>query len=129
MYLYRILGLNKDATAEQIERKYHDLEIKYRMDPNLGSDFEKTRMLHDINCAYKVLSNRRRRQIYDRLGGDVLSIFQAQRDDRDGAAIERWLHCIIKPCPMRLNRFHKKSQNRQRDDRRFRMEKDDAIEV
>lgn len=100
MYLYRILGLNKDATAEQIERKYHDLEIKYRMDPNLGSDFEKTRMLHDINCAYKVLSNRRRRQIYDRLGGDVLSIFQAQRDDRDGAAIERWLHCIIKPCPM-----------------------------
>lgn len=45
MYLYRILGLNKDATAEQIERKYHDLEIKYRMDPNLGSDFEKTRMV------------------------------------------------------------------------------------
>jgi DnaJ-class molecular chaperone len=66
---YKILGLHtKQATSEEIRKHYRKLAGKWHPDKNRES--EETReyaekMFKDINEAYLVLSDERKRQIYD----------------------------------------------------------------
>jgi len=65
---YKILGLKKDATPDQIKKAYRKLALKWHPDKNSGSEEEKekaNKMFKDIGEAYAVLSDPQKRDRYD----------------------------------------------------------------
>ena len=60
---YKILGIDKDASEEEIKKAFRRLAHKYH--PDKGGDEKKFK---EINEAYQVLSNKEKRQQYDRFG-------------------------------------------------------------
>ncbi|WP_027343791.1 molecular chaperone DnaJ [Hamadaea tsunoensis] len=67
---YGILGVPRDATADDIKRAYRKLARQYHPDVNPDPDAQEK--FKDINAAYEVLSDDQKRQIVD-LGGDPLA--------------------------------------------------------
>lgn len=61
---YEVLGVNNDASADEIKKSYRRLAIKYHPDKEGGSE-EKFK---ELNEAYQVLSNPEKRQRYDQFG-------------------------------------------------------------
>ena len=68
---YEILGLAKDATAEQIKLAYRRLAMKYHPDRNQG-DPEAEQKFKACSEAYEVLSDPDKRSRYDRFGHEGL---------------------------------------------------------
>ncbi len=64
---YAILGVDKNASREEIKRAYHKLAQKYHPDKNPG-DKAAEEKFKDINEAYEVLSDPEKRKKYDQLG-------------------------------------------------------------
>jgi molecular chaperone DnaJ len=64
---YGILGVARDATDDEIKRAYRKLARKYH--PDVNPEPEAHERFKEINTAYEVLSDDRKRQIVD-LGGD-----------------------------------------------------------
>ncbi|MDO4996203.1 MAG: DnaJ domain-containing protein [Bacilli bacterium] len=60
---YEILGVSKNATQKEIRAKYIELVKKYH--PDINSSEDSTEIVQDINAAYDVLSNDKKRQEYD----------------------------------------------------------------
>lgn len=63
---YRILGIDKDATEDRIKSAYRRLALLYHPDRNSG-DKEAEERFKEVNEAYTVLGDRKRRQKYDKL--------------------------------------------------------------
>ena len=61
---YKILGVEKNATAEQLKKAFHKLAHKYHPDKG-GGDTEKFK---EISEAYSVLSDPKKRAAYDQFG-------------------------------------------------------------
>lgn len=53
---YRILGIEKTATSEEIRKAFHKLAMKYHPDLNQG-DLECLIKFQEINEAYKILGD------------------------------------------------------------------------
>lgn len=68
---YDILQLSKGASDDQIKRAYRKLALKYHPDKNQGNE-EANKKFAEINNAYEVLSDKEKRQIYDRYGEEGL---------------------------------------------------------
>ena len=64
---YQILGISKDASAEDIKKAYRKLARKYHPDLNPG-DKEAETKFKEINEAQEVLSDPEKRQKYDQYG-------------------------------------------------------------
>ncbi len=64
---YKILGVNRKASAEEIRSAYRKLAMKYHPDKNPG-DKKAEERFKEINEAYQVLSDDKKRAHYDRLG-------------------------------------------------------------
>ncbi|XP_032746470.1 chaperone protein DnaJ-like [Rattus rattus] len=64
--LYDILGVNADASADEIKRAYRKLAKKYHPDVNKSEDAETK--LKEINSAYEILSDKDKRRKYDQFG-------------------------------------------------------------
>lgn len=64
---YDILGIRRDATAEDIEKAYLKLARAYQAHPVAGGRAPETRF-KEISEAYEVLSNREKRKKYDLTG-------------------------------------------------------------
>jgi curved DNA-binding protein len=60
---YKTLGVSKSATADEIKKAYRTLARENH--PDAGGDEEKFK---DINEAYEVLSDEKKRELYDRYG-------------------------------------------------------------
>lgn len=60
---YKILGVSRDASQEEIKKAFHRLAHKYH--PDKGGDPEKFK---EINEAYQVLGNKEKRAQYDKFG-------------------------------------------------------------
>jgi len=60
---YQILGINKDAGAEEIKKAYHQLAHKFH--PDKGGNEQKFK---EINEAYRTLSDKDKRAQYDQFG-------------------------------------------------------------
>ncbi len=64
---YKILGVSKSASKEEIKRAYRKLAKKYHPDLNPGNK-EFQEKFKDINEAYEVLSDDNKRRQYDAFG-------------------------------------------------------------
>eukprot|EP01126_Amoeba_proteus_P002613 TRINITY_DN1081_c0_g1_i2.p1 TRINITY_DN1081_c0_g1~~TRINITY_DN1081_c0_g1_i2.p1 ORF type:complete len:312 (+),score=37.14 TRINITY_DN1081_c0_g1_i2:186-1121(+) len=69
---YERLGLNKNASAEDIKKAYRKLAMQYHPDRNQGNK-EAEEKFKDISQAYSVLSDEKQRQIYDQYGEEGLN--------------------------------------------------------
>jgi curved DNA-binding protein len=65
---YRIMGVKRDATQDEIKRAYRKLARKYHPDVSKEPDAE-TRF-KEVGEAYEVLKDPEKRAAYDRLGAD-----------------------------------------------------------
>ncbi|MGD0510462.1 MAG: DnaJ domain-containing protein [Candidatus Micrarchaeaceae archaeon] len=63
---YKILGISKNASADQIKGAYRELALKYHPDRNKDKNAEEK--FKTINEAYAVLSDPQKRQQYDAYG-------------------------------------------------------------
>ncbi len=63
---YKILGVSRDATPEEIKRAYRKLARKYHPDVSKEPDAEEK--FKAINEAYEVLKDPEKRKAYDQLG-------------------------------------------------------------
>ncbi len=64
---YNILGLDRNATTEEIRKAYRKLAAKYHPDRNPG-DKQAEEMFKLVNEAHSVLSDPEKRKLYDRYG-------------------------------------------------------------
>lgn len=68
MDYYKILGVDKDATDEEIKKAYRKLAMKYHPDRNSGNKNAEEKF-KQINEAYSVLSDPSKKQEYEFSGG------------------------------------------------------------
>ena len=64
---YQVLGVKRDAEADEIKKAYRQLALKNHPDKNPG-DAEAEKRFKEAAEAYEVLSDREKRQRYDRYG-------------------------------------------------------------
>ncbi len=64
---YKILGVSKDASPEEIKKAFRRLALKYHPDKNRGDKVAEERF-KEINEAYAVLSDPEKRRQYDTFG-------------------------------------------------------------
>ncbi|KAK9173929.1 DnaJ C terminal domain protein [Cryptosporidium meleagridis] len=73
---YKILGISKDATDQDIKRAYRKLAIKYHPDKQANSTPEGKKkaeeMFKELGEAYEVLSDKEKRNIYNQYGSEGL---------------------------------------------------------
>jgi len=68
---YGILGVPRDASAEDIKRAYRQLALRYHPDRNPGNS-EAEERFKEAAEAYSVLADPDKRSVYDRFGADGL---------------------------------------------------------
>src|SRR5437667_11376498 len=66
--LYSVLGVSKDASADQIKKAYRKLARKWHPDANPGDTSAEERF-KEIQEAYSILSDADKRKQYDAGGG------------------------------------------------------------
>jgi len=64
---YKILGVDRKTSADEIKKAYRKLAMKYHPDRNPG-DKQAEERFKDFNEAYQVLSDEQKRARYDQLG-------------------------------------------------------------
>lgn len=67
---YKILGLSKGATDEEIKKAYRKLALKYHPDKNKTPGAEER--FKEVAEAYEVLSDKKKRDVYDMHGEEGL---------------------------------------------------------
>ena len=69
---YDILGINKNASDEEIRKSYKKLAVKWHPDKNPDNKEESEKKFKEISEAYQVLSDPQKKEIYDNYGEDGL---------------------------------------------------------
>lgn len=67
---YSILGISRTATEDEIKKAYRKLALKYHPDKNKTPEAEEKFKL--IAEAYEVLSDKKKRDVYDQFGEEGL---------------------------------------------------------
>ena len=67
---YKILGVSKGATEDEIKKGYRKMALKYHPDKNKSPGAEEK--FKEIAEAYDVLSDKNKREVYDKFGEEGL---------------------------------------------------------
>ncbi len=78
---YQLLGVNRNATSEEIKKAYRKLAQKYHPDKAQGNKAEAEAKFKKISEAYAVLSNSEKRKEYDQFGSQ--EAFRAKFSQED----------------------------------------------
>jgi len=81
--LYELLDIPKDSTPEDIKKKYRRLALKYHPDKN-PDNAEAEEMFKKINSANAILSDEKKRQLYDEYGSFGLYLADQVGEDLVG---------------------------------------------
>ncbi|XP_008940674.1 PREDICTED: dnaJ homolog subfamily B member 8-like [Merops nubicus] len=63
---YKVLGLKKSVSQDDIKKSYHKLALKWHPDKNPNNKVEAENKFKAVTEAYKVLSDPQKRLLYDR---------------------------------------------------------------
>uniref|UniRef100_A0A2S2PZV2 DnaJ subfamily B member 6-A n=1 Tax=Sipha flava TaxID=143950 RepID=A0A2S2PZV2_9HEMI len=69
---YSILGVPSNASINDIKKSYRKLALKWHPDKNPENQEQANRMFKEISEAYEVLSDDKKRKIYNQYGKDGL---------------------------------------------------------
>ena len=70
---YRVLGVDRNVSEDDIKKNYRKLSLKYHPDRNQDNKVESERVFKRIGEAYEILSDKQKRTIYDQVGKQGLS--------------------------------------------------------
>ncbi|XP_067007764.1 dnaJ homolog subfamily B member 6 [Anabrus simplex] len=70
---YSILGIPQNATDADVKRAYRKMALKWHPDKNPNNLEEANKKFKEISEAYEVLSDEKKRRIYDKYGKDGIS--------------------------------------------------------
>lgn len=65
---YEVLGLDKNATSDEIKKAYRKLSKKYHPDLNKDNKEKAAEKFKEVAQAYEILSDPQKRETYDRFG-------------------------------------------------------------
>ena len=82
---YQLLGVGRDASADDIKKAYRKLALKYHPDKAKGDKKVAEEKFKQISEAYAVLSNPDKRKEYDQFGSQVFRQKFTQEDIFKGA--------------------------------------------
>jgi curved DNA-binding protein len=77
---YQILGVSRDATADEIKKAYRKLAMKYHPDKAKGDKQQAEEKFKQISEAYAVLSNPEKKKAYDEFGSQAFRQKFSQED-------------------------------------------------
>jgi len=69
---YKILGISKNASEDDIKKAYRKLALKYHPDKNKAAGAEER--FKEVAESYEVLSDKKKRDIYDQYGEEGLKV-------------------------------------------------------
>ena len=84
---YEVLGVNRDATAEDVKKAYRKLAMQYHPDRNKG-DAAAEEKFKEVGEAYAVLSDDNKRARYDRFGHAGAGAGRRSGAEGDGGGFE-----------------------------------------
>jgi DnaJ-class molecular chaperone len=73
---YKVLGVDKNASADEIKKKYRKLAVQYHPDKNQGNKASEEKF-KTVAEAYEVLGDPAKRKKYDELGSNWKQYEQA----------------------------------------------------
>lgn len=98
--LYIILGIEKTAAPDDIKRSYRKLALKYHPDKNPNNP-EAAEKFKDINRANSILSDEKKRKLYDNYGSMGLYLAEQLGEENVGAyyfLTSGWCKGILLTC-------------------------------
>jgi len=69
---YKVLGISREASPSEIKKAYHQLALKYHPDKNTNNREEAEAKFKQVSEAYDVLSDEKKKSIYDKFGEEGL---------------------------------------------------------
>jgi len=91
MSLYETLGVESNATPDDIKRAYRRAAMKWHPDRNPGREAEAHAAFQEIRDAYNILSDAEQRRVYDEVFEREMQRWQAERaaQEEAGRAAQR----------------------------------------